>query len=158
MLTSLPPVNRYRVSPFTYLIDGMLSTAVAHTQVTCAKNEYVHFSPPSGQTCGEYMQDYIDVAGGYLQDTRATGNCSFCAVRDTDAFLSSVASNPHHMWRNFGIMWAFIVFNIFGAVALYWLVRVPKKKKNKSEEVSEPVMKAAPAQNETENANEKVAS
>ncbi|KAL6246776.1 Multidrug resistance protein [Rhinocladiella similis] len=148
----------YRVSPFTYLIDGMLSTAVAHTQVTCAKNEYVHFSPPSGQTCGEYMQDYIDVAGGYLQDTRATGNCSFCAVRDTDAFLSSVASNPHHMWRNFGIMWAFIVFNIFGAVALYWLVRVPKKKKNKSEEVSEPVMKAAPAQNETENANEKVAS
>ncbi|KIW10651.1 hypothetical protein PV08_11615 [Exophiala spinifera] len=133
----------YRVSPFTYLIDGMLSTAVAHTLVTCANNEYVHFSPPSGQTCGEYMQPYIARSGGYLQDPGATANCSFCSTRDTDAFLSTVSAHPNLMWRNFGIMWAYIVFNIFGAVALYWLVRVPKKKKNgrKGEEVSEPTMK-----------------
>lgn len=32
-------------------------------------------------------------------------------------------------WRNFGIMWAFIIFNIFGALFLYWLTRVPKKAK-----------------------------
>ena len=36
--------------------------------------------------------------------------------------------------RNFGILWAYIVFNIFGAIFLYWLFRVPKKPKNKKEE------------------------
>jgi hypothetical protein len=36
-------------------------------------------------------------------------------------------------WRNFGIMWAFIIFNVFGAVLFYWLARVPKKPKEEAE-------------------------
>ena len=32
-------------------------------------------------------------------------------------------------WRNFGIMFAYIIFNVFGALFLYWLTRVPKKSK-----------------------------
>ncbi|KAK5441492.1 Multidrug resistance protein [Exophiala xenobiotica] len=119
----------YRVSPFTYLIDGMLSTAVAHTTVTCASNEYLHFTPPSGQTCAQYMASYIDATGGYLENPDSTGNCSYCSIGDTDTFLAAVSAHPQYMWRNWGIMWAFIFFNIAGAVALYWLVRVPKKKR-----------------------------
>jgi ABC-type multidrug transport system permease subunit len=30
-------------------------------------------------------------------------------------------------------MWVFIVFNIFAAVGMYWLARVPKVKKAKKE-------------------------
>jgi ABC-type multidrug transport system permease subunit len=128
--TALPGfwIFMYRVSPFTYLIDGMLSTAVAHTKVTCAANEYLEFSPPSGQTCADYMKPYIDSLGGYLQNPDATGNCSFCQIANTDSFLASVSSHPQYMWRNFGIMWAYIIFNIAAAVFLYWLVRVPKNK------------------------------
>ncbi|KIX03156.1 uncharacterized protein Z518_06707 [Rhinocladiella mackenziei CBS 650.93] len=138
--TALPGfwIFMYRVSPFTYLIDGMLSTAVAHTDVTCASNEYLHFSPPAGETCGSYMRDYIDAFGGYLQDTAATSNCSFCRISSTDTFLSSVSAHPQYMWRNFGIMWAYIVFNIAGAVALYWLVRVPKKNGKGKKEIASP--------------------
>ncbi len=120
---------RYRVSPFTYLIDGMLSTAVAHTTVTCASNEYLHFTPPSGQTCAQYMASYIDRSGGYLQNPASTGNCSYCPISETDTFLVGASAHPQYMWRNWGIMWAFILFNVAGAVALYWLVRVPKKKR-----------------------------
>lgn len=113
----------------------MLSAAVAHTRVTCAANEYIHFSPPSGQTCGEYMRPYIDAFGGYLTNAQATSNCSFCKIATTDAYLKQVASHPQLMWRNFGLMWAYIVFNVAGAVFFYWLVRVPKHsgKKNKEE-------------------------
>ena len=34
-----------------------------------------------------------------------------------------------NMWRNFGILWAYIIFNIFAALGVYWLARVPKGKK-----------------------------
>ncbi|OAA65489.1 ABC transporter cdr4 [Niveomyces insectorum RCEF 264] len=121
----------YRVSPFTYLISGMLSVGVANTEVTCAENEFLHFDPPAGQTCGEYLAPYINAVDGYVtNDTAsATSNCSFCTVRYTNTVLAGVSSEYSQRWRNFGILWAYIIFNIFAALFVYWLVRVPKKKK-----------------------------
>ncbi|KAG9233334.1 putative multidrug resistance ABC transporter [Amylocarpus encephaloides] len=123
----------YRVSPFTYLIGGMLSTAVADTNVVCASNEYVRFQPTSG-TCGDYMKSFIGSNGGYLLNSDATADCSYCSLDDTNVFLAGVESYYSEAWRNFGIMWAFIIFNVFGALALYWLVRVPKIKKEKDDD------------------------
>ena len=120
----------YRVSPFTYLISAMLSTAVANTAVTCAENEYLSFPPPVGQSCQEYMQPYISLAGGYLQNpsTTAPDNCSFCQLSDTNIFLAGVSSYYDERWRNFGLMWVFIGFNVVVAVLIYYLGRVPKRK------------------------------
>lgn len=123
----------YRVSPFTYLVSAMMSTGLANQKVTCASIEYLHFNPRSGQNCGSYMADYISTKGGYLLDANATDSCSFCAISETNKFLAGVESFYDQRWRNFGIMWAYIIFNIVGALALYWLVRVPKKQKAKKE-------------------------
>ncbi|KAK7415025.1 Multidrug resistance protein [Neonectria punicea] len=123
----------YRVSPFSYLVSAMLSTAIANTDVVCAANEYISFPPPNGQTCREYMEVYIDAAGGYLADPNNTSTCTFCSIGDTDAFLAGVQSDYADRWRNFGLMWVYIAFNIAGALGLYWLVRVPKKAKTKKE-------------------------
>jgi len=117
----------YRISPFTYMISGMLSTAVANTFVECADNELLEFAPLSGQSCQEYLGPYIEQAGGYLVDPNNTSNCQFCSVNDTNIFLLSVRADYNDRWMNFGILWAFVVFNIFGALVLYWIVRVPKK-------------------------------
>jgi len=119
----------YRVSPFTYLVDAMLSVGVANTDVVCAANELRHFFPRAGETCGDYMNDWINTTmhGGYLTDPAATDECSYCSISSTNQFLAGVSSTYENRWRNFGIMWAFIIFNAFAAVALYWLVRVPKK-------------------------------
>jgi ABC-type multidrug transport system permease subunit len=119
----------YRVSPFTYLVDAMLSVGVANTAVVCAANELRHFNPPSGQTCFEYMNAFINspYGGGYLIDNNATTDCSYCSLGSTNQFLAAVSSTYEHRWRNFGILWAFIIFNAFAAVFLYWLIRVPKK-------------------------------
>lgn len=124
----------YRVSPFTYLVDAMLSVAVANTDVVCAANELRHFAPRAGQTCGEYMKPWISEMQGYLVESNATDQCSFCSISSTNQFLARVSSSYDHRWRNFGIIWVFIIFNIFAAVFLYWLVRVPKKTKNAKEE------------------------
>ncbi|KAK9722189.1 Multidrug resistance protein [Basidiobolus ranarum] len=121
----------YRVSPFTYLVSAMLSTGVSGTNAVCEAVEYLHFDPPSNMTCGEYMSNYISYAGGYLLDPNATGSCSFCVISSTDTFLASVSSYYKDAWRNFGLMWVYIVFNIGAAVFIYWLARVPKGSKTK---------------------------
>jgi ABC-type multidrug transport system permease subunit/ABC-type multidrug transport system ATPase subunit len=92
----------YRVSPFTYLVSAMLSTAVANTDVYCAANEFLHFAPPNGLTCAEYMEPYIKTFSGYLQDPENTTMCSYCTVSKTNVFLASVQSNYDDRWRNFG--------------------------------------------------------
>lgn len=119
----------YRISPFTYLVDGMLSTGLANNVIVCSSIELVHFNPPSGLTCIQYLQDYINSAGGYVTDDSATSNCSYCSASTTNVYLAGLSSQYSTRWRNFGIMWAFIIFNIFGALFLYWLARVPRKQK-----------------------------
>lgn len=120
----------YRVSPFTYLVSAMLSVGLSNTDVVCSADELLKFNAPSGQTCGQYMAPYISAAGGYVQNSTATA-CEFCSIKDTNTFLATVNSFYSERWRNFGLLWAYIIFNVCGAVLLYWLVRVPKKKAKK---------------------------
>ncbi|KAH7133701.1 ABC-2 type transporter-domain-containing protein [Dactylonectria macrodidyma] len=119
----------YRVSPFNYLMSAMLSTGLANADVTCSSNEYVKFAPLDGQTCGEYMKDYISATGGYLLDESSTTSCDYCTISSTNTFLTSLSSNFDNRWRDFGIGMVYIFFNIGAALGLYWLVRMPKGKK-----------------------------
>ncbi|KAK6461711.1 multidrug resistance protein [Scheffersomyces coipomensis] len=121
----------YRANPFTYLIQGLLSTGLANTNVVCAAEELVVFNPPSGDTCGTYMAPYISLAGGYLTDSNATSGCQFCQMGSTNAFLASVNSYFSERWRNFGIFLAFIVINIILTIIFYWAARVPKGNREK---------------------------
>jgi ATP-binding cassette, subfamily G (WHITE), member 2, PDR len=123
----------YRVSPFTYLISGMLSTAIANTNVVCADNEYLKFNTLENTSCAQYLSNYIRTAGGYLQNPESVDTCSFCPQSSTNIFLASVSANFDEAWRNFGIMWAYILFNVAAALLIYWLVRVPKNQKVKKE-------------------------
>lgn len=118
----------YRVSPLTYFIDGVLSTGIANALIKCSDYELLHFTPPSGKTCGEYMTPYLEMVGtGYLTDSESTSACSFCPVSYTNDYLSQVSSSYSRRWRNYGIFICYIFINYFGAMFLYWLARVPKK-------------------------------
>lgn len=123
----------YRVSPFTYLVNGILASAIANTDVVCAANELLTFQPVAGKTCAEYMSAYINGTGGYLVNGDATSDCHFCSVSESNTYLTGVSTSYGDRWRNFGIMWAFIIFNVFAALGVYWLARVPKGKKVKTE-------------------------
>ena len=136
-------ISRYRVSPFTYLVDSFLSVGVANTDVTCADNELLNFAPPNGESCEQYMNPFMARMGGYLEDPSNTSECSFCTVATTNAFLAGINSSYGNRWRNFGIMWAYVIFNTAAALLLYWLVRVPKGPKKEKEPGAEPAEKAA---------------
>jgi len=124
----------YRVSPFTYLVGGFLAAGIGNQRTTCAEVEFLNFQAPAGTTCQQYMQPYLDAVGGYLADNASTTTCQYCTYDDTNVFLQGLAISYDDRWRNFGILWAYIIFNIFAAVFLYWLIRVPKTKGKKKEE------------------------
>lgn len=128
----------YRVSPFTYLVGGFLGAGIANTAVTCADNEYLRFNVGAGfSTCTDYLAQYQNSTNniGYLRDPTSTSQCEFCTYDNSNSFLASVNISYDDRWRNFGILWAFIVFNMFAAVFFYWLFRVPKKtRKQRMEE------------------------
>ncbi|KAF6817466.1 ABC multidrug transporter [Colletotrichum sojae] len=115
----------YRVNPLTYVVEGFLSVSLADAPVTCSPNELLDFAAPAGSTCGEYMEAYIRANGGYLVDAGAT-DCRYCGTAETNAFLAGMNMSFGNRWRDFGFIWAFCVFNVFGAAALYWVMRVPK--------------------------------
>ena len=138
--TALPGfwIFMYRVSPFTYLISGVLATGLANAEVKCSNVEILHFDPyPAGSTCGEYMKTYIDALGGYVTNPDATTDCGFCTIGDTNTFLASISSYYNQRWRNLGIMWVYVVVNIGLAILFYYLARVPKKSRKAKKEEAE---------------------
>ncbi|GME86423.1 unnamed protein product [Ambrosiozyma monospora] len=120
----------YRVSPFTYWVSSMLSSGVGAAAVECSPKEFVQFPPYGGQTCGEYMEKYISVAGGYLADPDATDSCSFCSMSSTNAFLEGVHIKYDNRWRDWGIFICYIAINYIITLAFYYIFRVPKNSNN----------------------------
>ncbi|KAI0311111.1 ABC-2 type transporter-domain-containing protein [Amylostereum chailletii] len=128
-----------RVSPFTWLVSGMLATAVAGTNVVCSDIEYLIVDPPAGETCSQYLTTFVTGAGSTLFNPNATSQCKVCLLSTTDQFLAAVDIDFKDRWRNFGFMWVYIVFNICGAILIYYLVRVPKASAAKEVQTTSPV-------------------
>lgn len=83
----------YRVSPFTYVVGGMLSAAIGGTDVTCDSTEYTVVQPPAGLTCGQYLDPFIAFAHSNLENREATADCRLCAIASTDQFLAALGIN-----------------------------------------------------------------
>lgn len=119
-------VFMYRVSPLTYWVAGIAAAMLSGRQVVCAEAETSVFSPPSGQTCQEYLAPYLAQAPGVLQNPEATVDCRYCGLTVADQYLNGSNIYYSERWRNFGLMWAYVIFNIALATTLYWFFRVRK--------------------------------
>jgi ATP-binding cassette subfamily G (WHITE) protein 2 (PDR) len=108
------------------MVSAIASSGLSGRQVTCSTTEMAIMQPPSGQTCGQYLQTYADEAMGAIYNPNATSDCEFCPARDADQFLKSVSISYSTEWRDYGIGFAYIFFNIFMAVVLYYMFRVRK--------------------------------
>jgi ATP-binding cassette subfamily G (WHITE) protein 2 (PDR) len=82
--------------------------------------------PPAGQTCGQYLQAFANATGGSIYNPGATADCQYCTETNADQYLSGVSITYSTRWRNYGIGFSYIIFNIFMAVLLYYLIRVRK--------------------------------
>ncbi|KAK7025542.1 ATP-binding cassette transporter snq2 [Paramarasmius palmivorus] len=103
----------YRLTPYTYLIEGLLGQAIGNQNMFCSDVELATIIPPSGQTCGQYMSTWLSNNGGYLVNPNDTSSCQFCSTDTTNAYLAQRFNIFYsHRWRNVGVFAGFIVFNI----------------------------------------------
>ncbi|KAJ7649975.1 ABC-2 type transporter-domain-containing protein [Roridomyces roridus] len=115
----------YHLSPYTYLIEGLLGQAVGQHEITCSPIELVTMNPPAGLTCSQYLENYISFAGGYLANPDATSACQFCSTATTDQFLESSFNIYYsHRWRDLGLLFVYILVNIVGIYVLTYLFRI----------------------------------
>lgn len=116
----------YHLSPFTYLISGYASNVLHDVPVVCANKELNLFTPPGNgtMTCLEYAGPYLEMAFGYLKNPDATENCEYCRYKVGDEFLLGVNMKWSERWRNSGLLWAYIFFNIVLVFGFFYLTRV----------------------------------
>jgi ATP-binding cassette subfamily G (WHITE) protein 2 (SNQ2) len=110
----------YVLSPFTYLLEGMLSLVLHDIPVRCETRELAIFSAPPGQSCQSYVGPYIARAGGYVE-TQPNGQCGFCQYATGDQFAMGFNVKFEHLWRDYGLFWAYVVFNFAVVFACSWL-------------------------------------
>lgn len=116
----------YRVSPYTYFVDTFVSLLLHERKVICDTSEFAPSQPLAGQTCGQFMKDFIDEHGGYLLNPNAPFVCAYCSYASGDEFLSIQNMGYHNRWRNFGICCAFVAFNLFAMFSGFYITSVKK--------------------------------
>ncbi|KGO47179.1 CDR ABC transporter [Penicillium expansum] len=103
----------HHLSPLTYYVGGISATALHGREIHCSDRELSIFDPPPGQTCGQYLGTFLE----YAPDQYLAGREIFWEDR----------------WKDFGIFWAYTIFNILAAIGLYYLFRVlPHLRKTKA--------------------------
>ncbi|ORY85494.1 putative ABC transporter [Protomyces lactucae-debilis] len=111
----------YHLTPFNYLLSAMLIFVVHDKPVRCAASEFARFAPLAGQTCQEYAGSFVQQAAGYLQDPNATDECLYCQYATGDEYAATLLVYWGDRWRNYGIFWAYVIFNILITFVFTWL-------------------------------------
>ncbi|OQE05791.1 hypothetical protein PENVUL_c022G01623 [Penicillium vulpinum] len=110
----------YWLTPFHYLLEGLVGAITNNVPVRCIDREESRFSTPAGMTCQDYARSYAEKAGGYVRDV-GNGMCSFCQYSNGGQWAKSFNVFYSHKWRDYGILWAFIIFNFALVFAFSWL-------------------------------------
>lgn len=116
----------YYVNPLTWWIRGELSSILPSAQIVCAPQEATYFTPPPGQTCGSYADNFVNNIArvGYLVNPNATSECSYCPYKDGREYMHTLNVQDNDKWHCFGIFLAFVFINWFLVYFFIYTVRV----------------------------------
>jgi ATP-binding cassette, subfamily G (WHITE), member 2, SNQ2 len=110
----------YWLTPFHYLLEGFLAAVTYDVPVTCDPSELARFPSPPGQSRASYTDNFIAQAGGYVQ-TGAGGLCELCQYANGDQFAASFNMFYGNIWRDYGFILAYCIFNLAVAFLCSWL-------------------------------------
>lgn len=119
----------FPLSPFTYLVEGMLGNTLGGSEIRCDQKELNVLNPPAGQSCEAFLRPYYNAgASGYFVE-QPGGGCGVCGYNAGDQYLATLSSenitiSASHKWRNIGIVCAYVLFNVALAFGTFWLFRI----------------------------------
>lgn len=67
-----------KLTPFTYLIEGLTANALGGATIACTPDQFNYLVPPSGQDCLSYLSNFTTNGFGYAQVV--DGQCGYCPV------------------------------------------------------------------------------
>lgn len=92
----------YRISPFTYIVQILLASGLADVRsivlsllwliraqapATCEQREFVTFTAPAGQTCGQYLEAYLGCVARFRNkfqaDLETQRRCTWLPARSS---------------------------------------------------------------------------
>eukprot|EP01117_Protostelium_nocturnum_P003933 TRINITY_DN151_c0_g1_i2.p1 TRINITY_DN151_c0_g1~~TRINITY_DN151_c0_g1_i2.p1 ORF type:complete len:1405 (-),score=390.15 TRINITY_DN151_c0_g1_i2:123-4337(-) len=117
----------YHVNPFRYFMEGIVTSVLHTVKIECAPDDFITVQPPAGSTCGQYMADYLTTAVGYLGNPEATANCQYCQFSQGSDFFETIPWSYNNAWRNLGILFAYLIFNIGLVTIFVWVFRKPRR-------------------------------
>ncbi|KAF7723960.1 hypothetical protein EC973_001476 [Apophysomyces ossiformis] len=119
----------YWLDPYHYLIEGLVVNVLDNVKVVCSEGDFIKVNAPPGQTCGDYMADYFASGGlGYLGNPNATGTCDYCQYKmGNDFYETTIGWSFSNRWRDFGILCAYYIFNIFAFMFFVFLFRKARR-------------------------------
>ncbi|KAL5519561.1 SNQ2_2 [Sanghuangporus vaninii] len=117
----------YWLTPFNYVLAGMLATELHGLEVVCRDDEFAVFSPPSGQTCQQWAGDFVNAFGGYLNNPNATSSCQYCQYRVGDEYFTALNIEFSDRWRNVFLILAYFGFNMFATIIASRFLRFAKR-------------------------------
>lgn len=77
----------YWLTPFHYLLEGLVGIITHNVPVRCIDREESRFSTPAGMSCQDYAGSFAEKAGGYVRDA-GNGMCSFCQYSTGSQYVS----------------------------------------------------------------------
>ncbi|ORX47212.1 hypothetical protein DM01DRAFT_1410327 [Hesseltinella vesiculosa] len=115
----------YPLDPYHYLMEGLVVNVMSGVPVICGDGDWIPINAPPGQTCGAYFKDFFAAGNlGYIQDDNATGSCNYCQYTVGDDFFeTNIGWSIDNRWRDFGILCAYWIFNIFAFAGFVYIFR-----------------------------------
>ncbi|KAG0094059.1 hypothetical protein BGZ92_009267 [Podila epicladia] len=102
----------YWLNPYHYLVEGLVTTQLYNVEVRCAPLEFNILQPPVGQTCGQFMEAFLENAAGYINNPTAVADCQYCQYTKGQEFYQTLNMDIAHRWRNLGIMCLYLLSNV----------------------------------------------
>lgn len=87
----------YWLTPFRYLLEGILALLVRGQPIECEDSELALFPHPPGQDCQAYAGSFAEQSGGYVR-TQPNGDCGYCQYATGDAFAASFNVYERYIW------------------------------------------------------------
>ncbi|KAL2695855.1 hypothetical protein AAEP93_003155 [Penicillium crustosum] len=113
----------YNISPLFYLGEGVTADVLQDLPIRCKGSEVSIFYAVNGTSCGQYAQDFLKTATGYLLNPESTMECQYCRYRDGQSYFQQYGYEFAHRHRNIGVFICFIAFNFTMVLVMTYLTK-----------------------------------
>ncbi|WKT52709.1 AAA ATPase domain [Fusarium oxysporum f. sp. vasinfectum] len=120
----------YYLSPFTYLLGGMVTAVTSSVGVSCSSADLTVFTAPANETCSSYVSKWALSASAQLLNPEASGDdyCQVCRWTTGTQFLDQFNLGDGQLGGQWGSWGIFVVFTFSNLALVYFFTWATKVK------------------------------